>query len=326
MICRRILMCAAAMAALLPVSGAAFSAGFPEKGIRLIVPFPPGGSNDVIGRVVAQKLSEKIGQQVIVENKGGAGGIIGTEAAVKSAPDGYTLMIGAVSTLAGNPSLHAKLPFDVRKDLTPIAPVARGPFVLAVPTDLPVQSVEDLIKLAKEKPGSLNYGSSGIGSSLHLVSELFRSRAGNIDVVHVPYKGLGPAMADLLSGRIQFIFSDMSPLQPYIESGRLRAIGVSTEKAFDLLPDLKPIAASGAPEFVAEGWYGVLGPKDMPADVVAKLHQELTALAKDPAMIEKLKSLGVAPWVSTPEQFGAFIGEEIEKWTRVVKAADIKPQ
>jgi tripartite-type tricarboxylate transporter receptor subunit TctC len=315
----------AALALALPFSRAALAQAFPDKPVRLVVPFPPGGSNDVIGRIVAQALGERLGQQVIVENKGGAGGIIGTEAVAKAEPDGYTLIIGAVSTFAGNPSLHQNLSFDVMKDFTAIAPVARGPFLLAVPAEFPAKTTEELIKLAKEKPGSINFGSSGVGSSLHLVSELFRTRAG-IDVTHVPYKGLGPAMTDLLSGRIQFIFSDMSPLVPYIEAGKLRALGVSTEGAFAALPDLRPLTTSGAPGFVASGWYGILGPAKMPQAVVARLHKELTAIAEDPAMKERFAKLGVSPWISSPAEFHAFIGDEVKKWTEVVKTANIKPE
>ena len=316
---------AAALGFALSFSQAGLAQTYPDKPVRLVVPFPPGGSNDVVGRIVAQALGERLGQQVIVENKGGAGGIVGTEAVAKAAPDGYTLIIGAVSTFAGNPSLHQNLSFDVMKDFTAIAPVAQGPFVLAVPAESPAKTTEDLIKLAKDKPGSLNYGSSGVGSSLHLVSELFRAKAG-IDAVHVPYKGLGPAMTDLLSGRIQFIFSDMSPLAPYVESGKLRALGVSTEGTFASFPNLRPLTASGAPGFVAAGWYGILGPAKMPQAVVARLHKELTAIAEDPAMKERFAKLGVAPWTSSPAEFQAFIGNEVKKWTEVVKTANIKPE
>ena len=198
--------------------------GYPNRIIRLVVPFAPGGSNDIVARLIAEKMTDALGQTVVVDNRAGAGGVIGTDSVVKSAPDGYTLMIGATSTMAANPSLYTKMNLDLPKDLTPITQVASGPFVLAVPASLPVRTVKELIALAKNKPGEINFGSSGVGSSLQLTAELFKSMA-NIDIVHVPYKGLGPALADLVTGRIYIIFSDMAGLLPFVQSGQLRALG-----------------------------------------------------------------------------------------------------
>src|SRR6476661_3963330 len=259
--------------------------GYPNRIIRLVVPFAPGGSNDIVARLIAEKMTDALGQTVVVDNRAGAGGVIGTDSVVKSAPDGYTLMIGATSTMAANPSLYTKMNLDPPKDLTPITQVASGPFVLAVPASLPVRTVKELIALAKSKPGEINFGSSGVGSSLQLTAELFKSMA-NIDIVHVPYKGLGPALADL--------------------------------------PDLPTLAEAGVPGYEATSWYGFLGPAGLPPDIVAKLNRELIKIVQNPAMKGKFASLGIEPVTGTPDEFGAYIRSEMAKWRAVVTAADIK--
>jgi len=297
--------------------------GYPNRIIRLVVPFAPGGSNDIVARLIAEKMTDAMGQTVVVDNRAGAGGVIGTDSVVKSAPDGYTLMIGATSTMAANPSLYTKMNLDLPKDLTPITQVASGPFVLAVPASLPVRTVKELIALAKNKPGEINFGSSGVGSSLQLTAELFKSMA-NIDIVHVPYKCLGPALADLVTGRIHIIFSDMAGLLPFVQSGQLRALGVTSAQRFSDLPDLPTLAEAGVPGYEATSWYGFLGPAGLPPDIVAKLNRELIKIVQNPAMKEKFASLGIEPVTGTPDEFGAYIRSEMAKWRAVVTAADIK--
>jgi tripartite-type tricarboxylate transporter receptor subunit TctC len=296
---------------------------YPSRIIRLVVPFAAGGSNDIIARLMAERMGEALGQTVVVDNRAGAGGVIGTDSVVKSPPDGYTLMIGATSTMAANPSLYTKMNFDPPKDLTPITQIASGPFVLAVNSALPARTVKELIALAKEKPGEINFGSSGVGSSLQLTAELFKSTA-SIDIVHVPYKGLGPALADLVAGRIHIIFSDMAGLLPFVQSGQLRALGVTSARRFSNLPDLPTLAEAGVPGYEATSWYGVLGPAGMSPEIVAKLNRELTKIVWAPAMKEKFASLGIEPVTGTADEFGVYIRSEMAKWRAVVMAADIK--
>lgn len=270
-----------------------------------MVPFAPGGSNDIVARLIAEKMTDAMGQTVVVDNRAGAGGVIGTDSVVKSAPDGYTLMIGATSTMAANPSLYTKMNLDPPKDLTPITQVASGPFVLAVPASLPVRTVKELIALARNKPGEINFGSSGVGSSLQLTAELFKSMA-------------------LVSGRIHIIFSDMAGLLPFVQSGQLRALGVTSAQRFSDLPDLPTLAEAGVPGYEATSWYGFLGPAGLPPDIVAKLNRELIKIVQNPAMKEKFASLGIEPVTGTPDEFGAYIRSEMVKWRAVVTAADIK--
>jgi tripartite-type tricarboxylate transporter receptor subunit TctC len=300
----------------------AWAQGYPNRIVRLVVPFAAGGSNDIIARLVAERMGETLGQSVVVDNRPGAGGVIGTDSVLKSAPDGYTLMIGATSTMAANPSLYSKMNLDPTRDLTPITQIASGPFVLAVPAALPVRSVKELIALAKAKPGEINFGSSGVGSSLQLTAELFKSMAG-IDIVHVPYKGLAPALADLVTGRIHIIFSDMAGLLPFVQSGQLRALAVTSAQRFSDLADL-PTLAEAVPGYEATSWYGVLGPAGLPPDIVTKLNRELIAIVRAPAMKEKFTTLGIEAVTGTPDDFRSYIRSEMAKWRAVVTAADIK--
>ncbi len=314
---------AALVIALACFSASASAQIYPSRVIRLVVPFAPGGSNDIIARIIGERLTEALGQSVVIDNRPGAGGVIGTDSVAKAVPDGYTLMIGATSTLAANPSLYTKMNLDPTQDLTPITQIASGPFVLAVPSSLPAGSVEELVALAKAKPGELNYGSSGIGSSLQLTAELFKTMA-KVDIVHVPYKGLGPALTDLVAGRIQIIFSDMAGLLPFVQSGQLRALAVTSAKRSSVLPDLPTLAEAGVEGYEATSWYGVLGPKAMPADIVAKLNGELARIVHNPAMKVKFASLGIEPVTDTPQAFTAFIRSEMDKWRIVVTTAGIK--
>jgi tripartite-type tricarboxylate transporter receptor subunit TctC len=232
-------------------------------------------------------------------------------------------MIGATSTMAANPSLYTRMNLDPPKDLTPITQIATGPFVLAVPSSLPVKTVGELIALAKQKPGEINFGSSGVGSSLQLTAELFKSMAG-INIVHVPYRGLGPALTDLVAGRIQLIFSDMAGLLPFVQSGQLRALGVTSARRSADLPDLPTLAESGVPGYDATSWYGILGPAGLPPAIVARLNAELKKIVLSPAMTEKFKTLGIEAVTGTPQEFATYIRSEMEKWRAVVRAADIK--
>jgi tripartite-type tricarboxylate transporter receptor subunit TctC len=296
---------------------------YPSRPIRFVVPFSPGGSNDVIARIVSDRLSEAVKQPVVVDNRGGAGGIIGTDAVIKAAPDGYTLMIGATSTMAANPSLYVSKNFDPTRDLTAITQIATGPFVLAVPSSLPVRSVTDLIALAREKPGTINFGSSGVGSSLQLTAELFKSMA-KIDITHVPYKGLGPALVDLVAGRIQIIFSDMAGLLPYVQSDTLRALAVTSAERWPDLPDIPTMSEAGVPGYEATSWYGMLGPAKLPPETVAYVNDKLKQIMAAPDMKQKFATLGVLPVTGTPEQFDAYMKSEIAKWREVVETAHIQ--
>jgi tripartite-type tricarboxylate transporter receptor subunit TctC len=318
---RRTALMSACAAWLAPAS--AWAQPFPAKPIRYIVPVPAGGGSDFIGRTVCERWGKALGQTFVVDNIGGGGGVIASQTTAKSAPDGYTLMIGATSTMAANPSLYTRMNLDPPKDLTPITQIATGPFVLAVPSSLPVKTVGELIALAKQKPGEINFGSSGVGSSLQLTAELFKSMAG-INIVHVPYRGLGPALTDLVAGRIQLIFSDMAGLLPFVQSGQLRALGVTSARRSADLPDLPTLAESGVPGYDATSWYGILGPAGLPPAIVARLNAELKKIVLSPAMTEKFKTLGIEAVTGTPQEFATYIRSEMEKWRAVVRAADIK--
>lgn len=296
--------------------------GYPNRAIHLVVPFAPGGSNDIIARIIGDQLSHALKVPVVVENKGGAGGMLGTDYVIKSAPDGYTLMIGATSTMAANPSLYASKKFDPTHNLSSIMQIATGPFVLAVPSSLPVKSVQDLIDLAKKTPGKIYFGSSGTGSSLQLTAELFKSMA-KIDIVHVPYRGLGPALIDLVADRIQIVFSDMAGLLPYVQSGKLRALAVTSSQRWRDLPDLPTMSEAGVPGYDATSWYGIVGPANLPKDIVSSLNKVLHTIMTNPETVKKFATLGVEPVTGSPADFEAYMTTEIKKWGQVVSAANI---
>ena len=304
-------------------AGARGQTAYPNRAIHLVVPFAPGGSNDIIARIIGDQLSQALKVPVVVENKGGAGGMIGTDYVIKSAPDGYTLMIGATSTMAANPSLYASKKFDPTHDLSAIMQIATGPFVLAVPSSLPVKSVQDLIDLAKQKPGKIYFGSSGTGSSLQLTAELFKSMA-KIDIVHVPYRGLGPALIDLVADRIQIVFSDMAGLLPYVQSGKLRVLAVTSSQRWRDLPELPTMSEAGVPGYDATSWYGILGPANLPKDIVSSLNKVLQTILTNPDTVKKFATLGVEPVTGSPSDFEAYVTAEIKKWGQVVSAANIK--
>jgi len=301
----------------------ALAQSYPNRPIRLVVPFPAAGTTDILARAAAQKLTESLGQAVIVDNRPGAGGNIGSDLVAKSAPDGYTLLMGTVGTHAINPSLYSKMPYDHVKDFVPVVLVAGVPNVLVVNPALPVNSVADLIKLAKDKPGTINFASSGSGTSIHLSGELFKTMAG-VDMTHVPYKGSSPALTDLIGGQVQVMFDNLPSALPQIKGGKLRAIAVTSLKRAPALPDIPTISESGLPGFEASSWFGVLAPAGTPAPIVARINAEVNRWLQSADAREKLISQGAEAAGGSPEQFAAHIRAESEKWAKVVKASGAK--
>jgi tripartite-type tricarboxylate transporter receptor subunit TctC len=298
---------------------------YPNRPIHLVVGFPPGGINDIVARIVGQKMSESLGQPVIVENRGGAGGTIGADWVSKATSDGYTLLLGSVSNLAMAPSLYASLPYDPTKDFTPVGLVAAAPNIMVVNPDFPVHSVKDLIELAKQKPGTINYASAGIGTSNHLTVELLKVMA-DIDIVHVPYRGDGPAIAAVLAGQVPMQFPTLPVALPYIKSGKLRAVAVSSSTRSPLLPEVPTVAESGGlPEFAVSIWVGIVAPPGTPKEIVDRLNAEIRKAVALPDIREHLEALGTDPASDTPEQFSAYIAAETAQWLKVARAAKIKP-
>jgi tripartite-type tricarboxylate transporter receptor subunit TctC len=296
---------------------------FPERPMRMIVPFPPGGGNDIIGRAVAQRMSELVGQQVVVDNRPGAGGVLGVTIAAQAGPDGYTMLLGSLGMLAHNPALKSDLPYDPPRDFAPVTLLVTSPMMIAVHPSLPVKTVQELVALAKAKPGKLTYASAGIGSSLHMTGELFVNATG-ISMLHVPYKGTGPAMVDLVGGRVDLIFSTFPPALAQVKTGKLRAIAVTTAKRAFALPEVPTVAESGVKGFEVANWQGIVVPIKTPAAIVKALHGHLAKTMQLPAMAETLMQQGLEAAVGTPEQFGALIRSEIAAYTALVKTAGIK--
>jgi tripartite-type tricarboxylate transporter receptor subunit TctC len=296
---------------------------YPSKPITLVVPFAPGGSSDLISRLIAQKLTEAWKQQVIVDNRPGGAGVIGMQAVARAAPDGYTFILGHIGTLAVNPAMFAKLPYDPVKDFIPVSLVATVPNVIVVNPDVPAKDLKELIALAKAKPGTLNYGSAGNGSAGHLAMEYLKQVSGT-DMVHVPYKGTGPMVTDLLAGQTQATFTGAPPLVPHIKAGKLRPIAVGSGKRIEALPEVPTVAEQGHPGFETSQWYGILAPAKTPAAIVDKLAAELDRALELPDVIERFKQDGSVPQGSTPQEFAAFIAVEAKRWGEVVKTAGIK--
>ena len=309
--------------AALAASGGAFAqaASYPARPIRLVVGFAPGGGSDFIARLVAQKLHDKLGQPVIVDNKPGAGGNVGAELALKSPPDGYTLYLAAASYTV-NPAVY-KLNFDPVRDMTPIAQLARGPFIIAVNPKLKVETLKELVDEAKKNPGKLSYASSGSGSITHLVEEYFMDTAG-VDILHIPYKGTSPALTDTISGQTQVVFSTPASIIPFVKSGQLRALAVTAPTRLGALPNVPTVMESGYPGFAVINWHGIIGPKGMPADIVAKLNRAIEESLHAPGMDTHMAADGLIAASGSAEDFGALIKSEVERWAKLAKSKGIK--
>jgi tripartite-type tricarboxylate transporter receptor subunit TctC len=292
--------------------------------IRFVVPYAPGGPLDIMARAIGQKLTESMGQPVVVDNKPGAGGNIGADIVAKAAPDGYTIVMGAVATHAINPTLYPSIPYDPVRDFTPVAMVAVVPNVLVVNPALPVKNVKDLIALARTKPATLNFGSGSTGSTGHLAGELFNALAG-VQMVHIPYKGGAPAMADLLAGQVQLMFDNLANALPQVRAGRLRALAVTTAQRSAFAPELPTLVEAGVPGFDLTTWFGVFLPGNTPRDIVTRLNSEINKALAAPDMKDRLEKMGAeAPANNTPERFAAFIKVEFDKYARVIKASGAK--
>jgi len=312
-----------ACAVLAAPAGRAPAQDFPSRTITLVVPFTAGGAVDVVARLLGQQLSDRLGRPVIVENRPGAGTVIAANQVAKSAPDGYTLLWSVSSTQAINATLYKKLPYDPAKDLVPVALIGSVPFVLVVNPSLPVHSVAELIRLAKQKPGELNYGSGGVGAAHHLFAELFSSMAG-IKMTHVPYKGTVPALNDVVAGHIPLMFSDPAPALPLIEAGRLRALGVTTAERAAAAPKIAPIADQGMPGFDAAAWQMVVAPAGTPDEIVARLNRELNTMMMGADIRQKLVGFGLNPiGKGTPAELDRFLQSEIARWGKVVQQAGV---
>ena len=302
---------------------AAQPTAYPTKPIRLVVPFTPGGSTDILARAIGQELTKAWGQSVIVDNVPGAGGAIGADKVAKAAPDGYTLLMGHIGTLAVNPSLYPKLPYDPVKDFAPVAWVARVPNVLVVHPSVPAKNVQELVALAKAKPGQLNYGSGGNGSAANLATEYFKLQTG-VAMVHIPYKGTAPAVTDLIGGQIQVLFTGAPAVIGHVKSGQLRALAVSSPKRLDALPDLPTVAESGYKDFEADQWYGVVAPAGTPREIIGKLNAQINLALNSPELKARLASEGAVATPGTPEAFGALIVREIARWKPVITSGRVK--
>ena len=322
---RRAALSLAATLAILAPHAARAADAYPAKPVRFVVAFPPGGGTDIIARSIAQKLAERIAQQVVVDNRPGAGGNIGTDIVAKSAPDGYTMLMGSAGPLAINASLFGKMPFDPIKDLAPVTLAASTPNLLVVHPSLRVASVKELIALAKARPGEINFASSGHGTPAHLAGELFDSMAG-VKMVHVPYKGAAPALADLLGGQVQLMFSTMPPALPHVKDGKLRALAVTSAKRSPAAPDLPTLDEIALPGFEANTWHGVVVPAGTPRAIIARLNREIVAILHLPDVVERFSSQGAEALGSTPEEFAAYIRSETLKWAKVVRDSGAKAE
>lgn len=318
----------AALAVALAWGFAAASASaqqFPAKPIRIVVGFPPGGGADFVARLVGQKLGERFKQQIIIDNRAGANGIIASELVAKSTPDGHTLLLGVSATHAINPSVYTKLPYDAVKDFAPVSEIALTPLILVVPPALPVSNVRDLIRLAKARPGELNFASAGTGNVTHLAGELFKSTTG-VQITHVPYKGSAPAIVDLMAGQVMMYFDTMPSSLPHVRAGKLKALAVTSAKRSAVAPDIPTVAESGVPGFETTSWFGVLAPAGTPGAVVDLLYQEMIKALSSPESVERMKQQGLDVVLNRPLEFAGVIRDDIGKWAEVVKKANIKAQ
>ena len=317
-----LVLVAGAILALAPACAGAQQ--YPSRPVRFIVPFPPGGGNDIVGRVVALKLAEALGQPFIVDNRGGAGGTLGTDITAKSPADGHTLLINNIS-LAVNATLFAKLPYDTLKDLAPVTLVGRQPNLLVVHPSVAAQSIRELLALAKARPRQLNYGSGGVGTASHLATELLKLMA-QVELVHVPYKGLGPALTDLMGGQVQLIISTMASALPQVKAGKLRPLAVTTAKRSPFFPEVPTMDEAGVRGYEFNTWYGMLVPAGTPRPIVERLNRETAKLLDSAAIKEQFATQGIEAAPTSPEQFGAYLRTEVEKWGKVVKASGATPE
>ncbi|RZI91789.1 MAG: tripartite tricarboxylate transporter substrate binding protein [Variovorax sp.] len=305
-----------ALALCVAASPATLAQGYPAKPIRLIVPFPAGGATDLFARTLSQKMGEKLGNTLVVDNKPGAGGAIGSDLAAKAAPDGYTLLLATTSTHSVGPAITPKLPYDTVRDFTPIAHVGDAPSIMLVPNSSPAKTVREWIDYARKNPGKLNYASSGNGTIVQLTAELFKSQAG-VFVTHIPYKGTALAIPDLISGKVDVLFDSLPTGMPHVRDGRLRALGVTSLKRSPLAPEL-PAIADTLPGFESNTWFGLYGPKALPADLVARINTAANQALADPEVKDKLARLGIEPAISTPQQFATLVATDAAKWKKII--------
>jgi tripartite-type tricarboxylate transporter receptor subunit TctC len=301
------------------------AAAYPDRPVRLIAPFVPGGPTDIVARLVAQKMSENVKQTVVVDNRGGAAGVVGMQLAAAAAPDGYTLVLGSSGNLAVNPALDPKLPYETLKDFQPLTQTTSGPQIVVVPPSLAVKSVHDLIALAKAKPGALNYASGGAGTTTHLGVELFKMAAG-VNIVHVPYKGTGQALTDVMTGQVQMMMSSALPAMPHVKSGKLRALAVTSAKRAAVAPELPTVAESGLAGFETTSWHGMLLPAKTPKPISARVHAELVRALTDPEVKQKFANVGMDVVANSSSDFSAYIRSESTKWAKVIKTIGLKPE
>jgi tripartite-type tricarboxylate transporter receptor subunit TctC len=309
--------------ALAAISTLAGAQAWPAKPIRIVAPSTPGDAPDVIARLVADKLSAALGQQVVVENRPGAGGVVGSEAVAKSPPDGYTLIMGNAGSHGINAAVYSKLPYDIQRDFAPVSQVAVAPNVMVINPGVPANTVAEFIAYAKSQPGKLSYASGGNGSSAHMSMELFKSMAG-VDIQHIPYKGSSPALTDLIGGQVAVFIGNMPPTVPHIKAGKLRALAVTTKTRSALMPELPTISDAALPGFETVAWFGVLAPAGTPPEVVYRLSQEIGRIARSPEMRERLLAMGAEPVGGTPEEFKAVIDRDIAKWKPLAQKVGIK--
>jgi tripartite-type tricarboxylate transporter receptor subunit TctC len=313
----------AALALLAGCLAPAVAADYPSHAIHLVVPYAPGGGADAVARIVAKKVSEQIGQPIVIENKGGAGSIVGTDAVAKAEPDGYTLLLGQSGPIAINPAIYPSLPYDPVKDFAPITMTTAYPYILVVHPSLPAHTLQEFVALVKSKPGQMNYGTTGIGAANHLVTELFSSKAG-LKMVHIPYRGTALAVSDLLSGQLTMVFGDPISVLSHLQSGKLRALAVTSLKRSPVAPDVPTIDESGYPGFDAIGWHGILAPARTSLEIITRLNSEIAKALKDTETARLLASQAMQPVGDTPQDFAAFIGKDIATWKAVATAANVK--
>jgi tripartite-type tricarboxylate transporter receptor subunit TctC len=323
---RRLLVLAALALSIGSLSMPSLAQSWPTKPVRLVIPFPAGGATDIIGRLVAQKLSQGLGQQVVVDNKPGAGGALGADIVAKAPADGYTILLSTSSTHSIGPALNAKLPYDAFRDFTPVGSVALAPSVLVVGKDFPAKTTRELVDLLKKNPGKYNFGSSGIGTYPHLSAEMFKWRAGGLFVVHIPYRGTGLVITDLVAGQIAFLMDSIVSAQPHIKDGRVRPLAVTGAKRSSSLPDVPTMAEAGVPNLVLANWFGFFAPPGAPAEMVARLNRELNAIVRMPDVAERMANFGAEPLGGSAEQFAKLYRDEHENWKALIARANIKAE